>query len=198
MLPGVVQVVIESELHRAMKDFYMRSTAWREIVGPYNVLQSVAEISLNPVDSTTRVVHVFDAFLQLSADDRRPLEKLTRPPFPISVPGEPRKVFLIEPYTVQLEPVPSTTLGNVLYAYVALTPAEDAAVFPDIALTHHFEGILVGAYARLYAHPGKPYSSPELALYYQREFARRISSARDMANRAHSNADAPFRFPFFA
>lgn len=198
MLPGVVPAIITAELHRALKDFYARSTAWREVVGPYTVTIADAEIGLNPVDATSKVVHVFDAFLQLTAEDRRPLEKLTRPPLPVSVPGEPRRVFLIDPYTLQLDPVPSATLGNVLYAYAALTPTEDATTLPDVALSHHFEGILAGAYARLYAHPGKPYSSPELSLYYQREFSKRINSARDMANRAFSNADTPFRFPFFA
>jgi hypothetical protein len=197
-LPGALPAIVHAELQRSMNDFYLRSCAWREIIGPYQVSQGNNIIALNPADAYSRVVHVFDVYLQLAADDRRPLEKLTRPPFADQVPDEPRRVFLIEPYTVQLDPVPNADLGNVLYAYVALTPAEDAAALPDIALTHHFEGILAGAYARLYAQPGKPYSSPDLALFYTRENMRRITAARDMANRGHSNADAPFRFPPFA
>lgn len=196
-LPGAVPATVRCELQAAVREFYMQSSAWRDTIGGYRLRAGQNLVFLNPVDAYANVKHVLGAYLDFGGGDRYELKKLVRPP--VGTDQErPRAYYPVEPYTLQLYPTPLTDYGRVLYVYAALVPAVGAERLPQIAVSHHFEPILYGSLSRLYGMPNKPWSNPELGLYFERQFRRRIAQARDEANRGHTNADAPWRFPFFA
>jgi hypothetical protein len=189
--------LIRCELQAAIREFYRMSSAWRDTVGPYTVAANQEYVYLNPVDPYANVQLVYDGYLQYDAERKTPLTKLTRPPLIVN-PAEPHSFFCAEPYTLRLSPVTPTALGRVLYVYAALVPPQDTERLPQIAVTHHFEGILAGALSRLYGMNNKPWTDLAYAAERNREFRRKIAAARDEANRGQVVADTPFRFPRFA
>jgi hypothetical protein len=58
-----------------------------------------------------------------------------------------------------------------------LIPTETATTFPDVAAAKHYEALLDGLLGRLYGHPAKPYSNPQLATYHLNRFRNAIGEA---------------------
>lgn len=196
-LTGAPYPLIKAELQATVADFYQRTLAWRDTVGPFTVNADDEFVYLNPIDNYANVIHTIEAYIQKSDNDKRGLGVLTRPPY-LRTPAEPDSFFCAEPYTLQLSPRPLSSLGAVLYVYAALTPIKNADRLPQIAVSHHFEAILAGAISRLASIPNKPWTDGQLAEMKRREYRRGIVEARDAANRGYSaSADTPFRFPRF-
>jgi hypothetical protein len=194
---GAPAALMRCELEAALHDFYHRSTAWREVVGPLQVTANQQYLWLNPIDLYADMQHIFGVHMIINGCriDLQPLH--TR--YPGEMPaGDPRAFFCAEPYTLELFPTPKTTLGKVLYVEGAMAPIAGTERLPEVAASHHFDGILSGALYRLYAMPQKPWSNPALAIAHEREFRRRIFVARDQATRGHSGLDTPMWFPKWA
>lgn len=196
-LPGASEATVRCELEAAVHDFYHRSTAWREVVGPLNVSAN-QYVWLNPVDMYADVQHVFGAHTIINSQ-RVELRRMTvREPGERPAAAAPDSYYCTEPYTLELYPTPAAALGRVLYVTVALAPTAGTERLPDIAATHHFEGILALALHRLYSIPLKPWTNRQEARENEREASRRIRIARDEANRGHTMVDAPMRIPRWA
>lgn len=196
---GAPDGLVRSKLQLTLRDFYTRSTGWREVVGPYVVTLGIDELPLNPVDQNSSVQFVHAAYL-VGVDapgQKTPLSVSTR--F-IQGPdrSDPRAFFMLTPSTMQLYPVPNRTLGRVLYAYCTLIPTAGAIILPDISFTHHLDALMAGTFDRLYSMPKKPWSNAELAKKYGNTYRRELLVWRDFANRGNGSADTPFRFPSFA
>lgn len=65
---------------------------------------------------------------------------------------------------------------------VFLRPSRSATSVPDVLLTHWVEAIISGALMKLYMVPGQPFSSPDLAQYYESRTARLTHNARITAS----------------
>lgn len=196
---GAPDGLVRSKLQLAMREFYDKSTGWREVVGPYVVSNNMDEIDLNPVDQNSSVQYVHSAYMVglETPGQKTPLNVSTR--FIQGTDrGDPRAFFMLTPSKIQLYPVPNRSLGRVLYAYCTLIPTAGAIILPDIAFSHHIDALMAGTFFRLYSMPKKPWTSQDLAANYHRLFRREILLARDFANRGYGSADTPFRFPSFA
>jgi hypothetical protein len=196
-LGGATYALIKSELQCAVRDFYLRSLAWRATVGPYQLFVNKEYVFLNPVDAYANVQHVLDVYIQTEPEKRKNLGKLTSPPI-VKNPGEPTEFFCAEPTTLQLSPVPNTDLGRSLYVRAALVPTPNTERLPDIAVSHHYEAILNLALARMYIMPHKPWTSLELAGAHERRGNRLVNVWKDEANRGNTHTDTAWRFPPFA
>ncbi|MDP9112280.1 MAG: hypothetical protein M3O20_01205 [Acidobacteriota bacterium] len=196
---GAPDTLIGSHLTRVLNDFYTRSTAFRENVGPYPVNQGQAEVGLNPVNQNLRLQFVLGAYMFPfnGQQQPQPLVPATRM-FLGGSPAPPNRFFMRQPDQMILNPVPDKTYGNVLYAYASLVPTTLAAILPDISYTQHVDGLIWGTLARMYQIPKRPWSDKELAQEYQKLYRREIMLARDIANRGFGPADQSFRFPAFA
>lgn len=195
--PGITTATARCELQAAVHDWYHRSVSWREEIGPYDIRDGNTYVWLNPVDAYANAHHVLGARLVDANGASFELRRSQRP-LPAAHSGRPEAYYCIEPYSLQIYPIPDQDYLGKLYVYCALMPVDGTERLPEIAATHHFEGILAGALARVYAIPFKPWTNLELAAYYEREYRRRIMTARDEANRGHTQIDTIVRFPFFA
>lgn len=195
-LAGVTESLVTCELNAAVREFYIRSQAWREQIGPFNVYQDTDLVWLNPVDPYSNVLQVRGAWLQID-NVTYPLEpNTTRVTTPQT--GQPMKFSTPDPYVLRLWPTPDKSYLEQLWIDTSLVPLPDATRLPNIASSHHFEPILEGALSRLYAIPNKPWTDPALAMVYLQSFKRRCVQWRDHAGRGYGPADVPFRFPAFA
>lgn len=195
---GAPDTLIAAQLQLVAREFYTKSTAWRDNVGPYNIATGRDLIDLNPVDQNTRLQFVLGAYILLSANQRpQALVPTNRKPVggPPNIPGS---FFMDKIDRLQLYPIPNSTLGKVLYVYACLVPTPNANLLPDISYTHHVDALLWGTLARLYMMPKKSWSNQALSMEYQKKFRQEILMARDIANRGYGPADTGVRFPSFA
>lgn len=198
-LQGAPDGLVRSKLQLTMRDFYTKSTAWREVVGPYTVVLNGDEVDLNPVDQNSSVQFVLAAWLLgiEQPGQKTPLAVSTRLIVGADR-GQPRAYFMLTPSKMQLYPVPDRAFGRVLFAYSALIPTAGAIILPDIAFTHHLDALMSGTFYRMYAMPKKPWTDKDLATFHERKYRQEINVWRDFAIRGQSSADVPFRYPTFA
>ena len=198
--PGAPDTLIDAQLQLVAKEFYTKSTGWRQLIGPYSVTENRDIIQLNPVDANSRVQFVLGAYLLLTqTGGPTPLVPLVRPPSQSSNGSNPpTSYFMQKPDVMQLYPFPSASRGKVLYIYACMAPTAAATVLPDIAYSHHVDGLIWGVLTRMMNMPKKNWTNKELAATYDRKYRQEIMIARDFANRGYGPSDTGMTFPNFA
>ncbi len=196
---GAPDTLISTHLQRVLTDFYTRSTAWRDYIGPISVIGNVNEYDLNPHTQNSQAQFVLGAFLfpYNGSNEPLPLGVSTRKLYGIT-PGPPAKYYMQRPDQIVLYPVPDTTYGPILNVYASMVPTNLAARLPNMSYTQHVDALVWGTLARLYAIPKRPWSDKELRDYYEKKYRREILIYRDEANRGYGPGDTGFRFPPFA
>jgi hypothetical protein len=199
-LPGAPDQLVLSQLGLVLRDFYTKSTGWRDYVMGYAVLAGEAIVNLNPVDQNRRLQFVRDAFLYpwLGSNEVQPLSPLQRDIFGGAPQDTPYAYFMVKADVMKLYPTPNKYFGNILNVYAVLVPTTTQAILPDIAYTMHLDGLMYGTLARMLVMGKKPWSDRALAADYERKYRREILIARDFANRGQGPADAWTKFPSFA
>lgn len=195
--------VANTVLQQVLRDFYDKSTGWREVLGPYFIPAGVSTIAFNPVDQYSQVDRVLSAFLYpdtTGAFTPRGLFVRTRPVYG-NIPGSPQGYFVDYPNgQIILDPVPDVSYGAILQIYASLTPVINSAQLPAISIQKHFDGLFYGTLYRLGEMPNKPWSvkNMELLREWRRTYFRERNLARDFAERGYGSSDMIKVFPNFA
>lgn len=199
-LPGAPDQLVLSQIGLVLRDFYTKSTGWRETVTGYTVVAGEAIVNLNPVSQDARLQFVLGAFLfpWQGSNTQQPLAPLQNDIFGGAPQDTPCAYFMVKADVMKLYPTPNMNFGNILNVYCALVPTTTQAQLPDIAYTMHLDGLLYGTLARLLVMGKKPWSDRALGMDYERKYRREILIARDFANRGQGPADAWTKFPSFA
>lgn len=197
--PGAPDQMVRTHLAQVLREFYTKSTAWREDVGPYVIRAGRPTIQLNPVNQDCRVQFVLNAWLFGFEGTNEPqqLFPLARKPYG-GTPQPPSRYYMSAMDVMELFPVPDKDYGKTLFVYASLVPLSTAVVLPDVSYTHHLDALQWGTLARLLAMPKKPWTDKTLAAQYQRQYRQEILMWRDVANRGNGPADTPMQFPRFA
>lgn len=197
-IPGAPDTLISAMLTLVLREFYTKSTGWRDLVGPYNV-QTDPYVQLNPVDQNRQLQFVLHAYLfpWEGSDTPQPLVPQTRKPVGGS-PQPPSRYYMETNDVMLLYPTPDKDYGNILFVYASLIPTSTAAILPNYAYTQHTDALMWGTMARLYAMKKRPWADKEMAMDFEKKYRREILIARDIANRGYGPGDTPFRFPHFA
>jgi hypothetical protein len=199
-LPGCPDNMVLSQLGLVLRDFYTKSTGWRDYITGYAVLANEAIVNLNPVDQNRRLQFVLGAFLfpWQGTNEPLPLAPLQKDIFGGSPQDTPYAFYMVKADVLKLYPTPNLYFGNILCVYAVIVPTTTQAILPDIAYTMHLDGLLYGTLARLLVMGKKPWSDRALGMDYERKYRREILIARDFANRGQGPADAWTKFPPFA
>ncbi len=198
--PGAPDTLVQSKLQDVLRAFYTDTGAWRTILAPYKIIADRDEIQINPVDQYTEARYVLGAYIYPGVGSTNAKAYLKPSPRLLvgGDRGQPAAFFMREPDVMQLYPMPNLTYGSVLYIYAIIAPLIITPRLPNISVTHHFDAIMNGLLARMYAMPNRPWTDKDAAAKHERMYNRDKLRYRDEANRAYSSADAPFRFPRFA
>lgn len=196
-IAGATAAVITGELRAALLDYFQKTAAWRETIGPVNIVAATALVTLTSADARADVHYVFDVY-SLTSGCRVPLRPMYGREPGARQPAAPDSYYVYSLNQVELYPTPLVSVANALYADVALVPKRTADDLPDEAYNRHYDGILACALYKLYSMPGKPWTNYELAVAANREYRQRCMVARDAAERGNSVLDAPMRFPRWA
>ncbi len=198
---GCPDSLAQSVLQNVIRDFYYKSTAWREIIGPYTLSPGVNTVSLNPVDQYSQCHLVLNAFLYPNAaggNTPQPLLPAARQRFSTDV-GPPVQYAMDGPDQMIVYPIPDKAYAT-LYVYMSLMPVLNIGQLPNISITHHFDGLFYGTLYRLCSMPNKPWTVKDMSLLneWKRMAQQNRSLARDIAQRGFAPVDGPARFPSFA
>lgn len=178
-IAGAPLVTLRHEWLMSAREFFTRSTAWRETLDPISIVALTDEyVLVSPVaDSAINYVHqvsIPDRYLSPSGHHPVVLanqESETPTQFSNPVPG-----------TVKLWPMPSENI-DFMTVEASLYPTADTVVLPDYIGQQFFEVLLDGMLGRIMNYKNKPYSNPEGAAYHLSRF--RSGMARVRANALH-------------
>lgn len=170
VLPVISLEVIKMMAWNTIEAFYIESTARRELVN-WQMAVGVQQLDFNPFDETWLVAWV----LQVTGLNN----------FRIELPG----------MVIDMNYPASPRFGQVM---LALKPVSFSTGLPDDLFVQWFDTLLAGVFFRLYSMPMKPYSSPQAALYYGREWRKGIARARGIAAKQFTNGGGYWNYPLFA
>lgn len=174
-VPAITQSVIQMMAWNAIEDFYMRS-GWRRQMIYWTMATGVSQLDFNPFDENYLVSFILD------------------------VSGLHRYNVVPLGLLVDLDPPGATRTGQVLASLKpnSFAAATTAGVCPEL-WSMWFDTIKAGTLGRIYAMPSKPYSSPQLAVTYTKEFRAGVARARGMADANFNGAQGGrWSFPNFA
>ncbi len=169
LLPGVQHPLVMLETFSALEEFCLRSTWWQELVN----------WTLQPGSA------LLDFSTLISAG---------APAWILQVNGLQRGQFLP---TIQCLDTGDITMFRTGTALIAIRPTQlTDATIPALLIAQWSDAIRDGVMARLCAHPGKPYSSPQMAQMCMTRFRQAIRQARATSTRFGLVRQR--RFPYFA
>lgn len=189
--------LLRAELLDTIREFFKESNAWREQIGPYDIFANNDLIWLNPVDAYSEAVYVKRVWVQEEGKTPSFLQPLTMR-YTEGTVNTPTNYSLPDPYVIRLWPMPAVTMKSVLWVDAILCPLPDATRLPNIAMSHHFDAILYGAFARILAIPNKPWTDLMLSMRMSQIFRRDITRLRSQSDQGYTNADPGWKFPAFA
>lgn len=193
--PGIVRSVAARELLMAAREFYQRSFAWQHTIEEQNLVAGRVRYRLLITNTYADVVGVLGVALNgvwMPAAAGRPI-----PPSPDNddTADQPSLWYIGDPPDgVELFPDPSVADIGALSFRVALTVRESSTTLPRLASQVHYEPIMDGFLARVYAHPRKPYSSPNDSAMRRRKFNAAVAEWRGQVKQGYAQAQN-WRFP---
>lgn len=169
--PGIVRQVAKRELILTAREFYRDSYAWREVVESVYWDDGLFEFVVPTPYIYAEVIQVTQVEV-----NGQPLTPKVERPLGDRQNGTPTSWFPTGPDTIEIWPTPEM-YEDTLRIRVVLIPDVEATDLPDLAAAKHYEALLDGVLGRIYAHPAKPYSNPQLGEYHLRRFRSAIGAA---------------------
>lgn len=195
--PGANRAVVLRDFRLAAQEFFTKSYAWREVVGPVpaTTLQSIYDADSFVVESADPLADIA-AILQIEFNGSLLVPKPSRLMGSTPPVGTPTSWYSTGLGQFSLWPEPVATIDDTLTVRVALTPKMDAADLPDLAYVRFYDALFDGTLGRLYAHPAKAYSNLAGAQYHLQRFRAAIGAEAGAAKQGLINAPN-WRFPQF-
>lgn len=188
--PNVPRGVALHEIRTAAIRFCIATRFWREDIVPQTTLVdiTVTEYELFCLAPETRPV----ATLSLQADGR-PLQPMAEDELDRTESSwrikEGNPTQFISPSAAWVRPIPITTsTAVVLTGKIAVAPTQDGNYLLDDLYEIHGNAIASLAKSALLLMPGKPWSNPELAVYFAQIGDTAMSVATSDASRNFSAA----------
>lgn len=200
-MPAAPDTLVASKLDDCLRDFYTNTGAWREVIGPYNLVAGREDVFLNPVDQYSQVQTVLDVWLfpaTPGGNQEQHLGVSNKKLFGLTPAPAPLWYWMESPDHMHVYPAPPTNLGQILFVYAIKLPLTNTTRLPTIAITHHSDALMWGTLSRLCMMPKKPWSDKDAAAEYMKLYRRECLRARDFANRSYSKSTPPWRYPGFA
>lgn len=185
-LPGIETNIVDNALRNAAIELCTKSLVHKVTLDPFNTVSGTAEYDVS-YDNSTVVAKINDGY----AGSER-IRPVTRDQLQVSNTvwetdtGTVTNFLHVEHATIRLYRIPNSV--QTISLNVSLAPSRAAPGVEAFIHQRWLEGIASGALKRLCAIPGKPWSSPELAMYHGQQAAVAIADARIQASRELTRA----------
>lgn len=198
-LPGIVRAVAEREFRLAAREFFEKSFAWTTIIEDIAVVASDTAYQLDDSDDNSEVIGILWVKYGNDTEGYRALEPLVEEPDRIEGSESPAGWYMTSnPDEFKLHPFVNASTSDVLRAKVALIPAFDTSVtdndLPRQITLKFYDALRDGFLARVYNHPNKPYSQPQLAVTHRQRFLTAIGYYSAQRKKGFNNTPA-WSFP---
>jgi hypothetical protein len=179
-LPGAVDEVITEELWEVLNDICRDGLVWRETL---DVTLVAGDIDYSVGVDGAEIVKVFSVHHE-TMDINNVIYEFGTVVF---VEGVPTATDALTPMKLVVALVP------------ALTPGVDVeAWIPSDLWTLLHQALLAGVKARMMAHPAKPYSNPQMAVFHLREYRGLKAVEKRRAEVGNRQGAQTWVFPPFA
>lgn len=179
-LPGCANALAEAAIRNSVIAFCRESWCWRFSTDAQNVIAGEPEYSIDtPAGASVAEV------IQVTVEGER-LDPIT--PESAALANARGYVLNIDGNSITLYPTPDYNAPNVLLMTVALAPRPASTSYPAWMFSRYNESLAAGAKARLMRMPQKPWSNPQQADLYEKQFHTATSGARADAVRGFVRA----------
>lgn len=185
--------IVEHELRRAAQEFFERTRAWKVQLAAVPVTSGTQEVAITVADAAEQVpvwaseVWYDGLWIRLATTEDLFARDRNWP----TRTGVPSEYTQLTPGSLRLYPIPSANAVTGLTCLAAIKPADTATGIPDALRVKFRQAIASGAKSRLFAYPGKPWSSPEMAKMFRDDFDAEIDKATLAATRAFGRGRMP-------
>ena len=203
-LPGASPAGCQQAFRGAFVEFCTKSGAWVRECAPMDAVADQVKYVVNP-GADAEVLYIVAVSWTKEGTDRTFLHALQAPyrgrrltqasDQPFGFLGSYEKLGEFE-----LVPHAKETVADALTPWVCIRPPVGSFFeeVPEFVAGAFYEEVLDGAIGRMMVQQGKPYSNQAGAMYHLKRFRIGISTARDVARRQFTSAEASFVFPFWA
>lgn len=174
-LPGAVRSVAEREMRLTLREFFERTFAWTATVKDVTIPAGETAIQVDDSDANTEVIGILDVMSGESGSGYTSLRALPGRPGDETTGTDPYAWYVTSnPDEVVLFPYVTGTPTKDLTVMVALKPADSISATTDVLprqiTLKYYDAIIDGFLARMYGHPNKPYSAPQVAVMKRQSF----------------------------
>jgi hypothetical protein len=179
-LPGVTDALLTSKIWEVINEMCREGWVWKETI-EVTLVNGDPIYSIAPTD--TEVLYLYSISHEtLDVNEA---------------------VFELGTLTLATAPTPADVAAGFLYAVVALAPTlgtgtDVEALIPQDMWSEHFETMRRGMLASMLALPAKPWTNPQLAAFYHRDFRSRLGQAKHKVQTAGVPGAQLWRFPKWA
>lgn len=185
---NVPNPLMKAILQEIARDFYLRSKAYVYTIAPTDVTVNVGEVTI-VIDAETELVAPLEMTFEDDPLETTSLERAHQKFGRLdnaAVAGTPGFVFKSGSNALTLAPLPNKSLTGGLRGTVALRPIRGAAGIESAFMDDHGDFIVHGAIARLSAHQGHEWFSPNNAQYFTSLYESNILEAARRARNEHT------------
>lgn len=194
-LPGATRDAAMQAFFDTARTFYRRSRSWRIVLGALTIREGVDVIPLNPIDQNAEICFV-EGYTSAAPGGFTIVRSGQNGVASASFNGHGYGLSVSNPHTVVITPTPRHTIERALYVEVSAQPRRgNTDYLPEIALTHHADGLEAGCLARMYMQKAKPYSDPAQAVFMGRRFEAEIARAIGNLRTNYGQHHTPWRYP---
>jgi hypothetical protein len=172
-LPGAEPGIIDFHIRRVLREFFKRTTVWREVFEFDTIVAPVTTTySLQPTSGTVAAV------LRVDIDARYapPVPEEKRDPH--ALPGVPVGWYGLLPQVMTLYPAPNSIVPVRVEAAITLAVDGTDRNFPDEVFSEHAEALAAGVIGAMLMIPGKPWTKRDAAGTYSRIFGSAVRDTR--------------------
>lgn len=177
-LPGALDSMLKLELFNVIDEICKKSKFWQEEID-YTVTTGRTSYELAGVEDGQII-----ELLKNTNENDNPVAAWMDPIGTVVLRNDPTTGDV---YT-----------ATVVYTVVDPVGSDDYPIIPDELLHKYGAGILDGVIGAMMAHPAKPYSNQQLAVFHTRKFAGAVAQARADVRHKHLYDGQTWRFPSFA
>lgn len=170
-LPGAETPIVDLHIRRALRDFFKRTTVWRERF-EFDTTPAISSYQLQPSTGTVAAVmnvHVRGNYVHPVPEDKRD---------PFRDAAEPNGWFTLLPQVINMYPTPNVVVPVSVEAAITLPVEDTLRIFPDEILEEHGEAVAAGVISGMMMMPGKPWTQRDAAGTYSRIFGSAIRDTR--------------------
>ena len=179
-VPGCPQPLLEHHAMHTVAQFCKETRRLRETLPAINVVAGQGAYAIAPSSSNLKVVRVENVWL-----DGQPLAPVSESELDAEMPDwrtqvDVPSVFVWYDEELRLVPAPSTAATDALVVRISYTldVATSQTGFDEMLYQDYSNGLAAGIKSRLMAIPGRSWSNPEMASYYQNIFKAAIAQGR--------------------